>query len=88
MRSRGARWVDAFGPESPYDYDPVWAKCVELGVAPTFSFERDGFRKSDVSDQLRLQPYWQFRAGRRSDVPHHGDARRPAAIPRASMCLS
>ncbi|MCA9506634.1 MAG: amidohydrolase family protein, partial [Myxococcales bacterium] len=33
---RGARWVDAFGPESPYDYDPVWAKCVELGVAPTF----------------------------------------------------
>jgi len=34
--SRGARWVDTFGPESPYDYDPVWAKCVELGVAPTF----------------------------------------------------
>jgi predicted TIM-barrel fold metal-dependent hydrolase len=33
---RGARWVDAFGPESPYDYDPVWARCVELGVAPTF----------------------------------------------------
>jgi predicted TIM-barrel fold metal-dependent hydrolase len=33
---RGARWVDAFGPDSPYDYDPVWAKCVELGVAPTF----------------------------------------------------
>jgi predicted TIM-barrel fold metal-dependent hydrolase len=34
--ARGARWVDTFGPESPYDYDPVWAKCVELGVAPTF----------------------------------------------------
>jgi predicted TIM-barrel fold metal-dependent hydrolase len=33
---RGARWVDSFGPESPYDYEPVWAKCVELGVAPTF----------------------------------------------------
>jgi predicted TIM-barrel fold metal-dependent hydrolase len=32
----GARWIDAFGPESPYDYDPVWAKCVELGVSPTF----------------------------------------------------
>ena len=32
----GPRWVDAFGPDSPYDYDPVWAKCVELGVAPTF----------------------------------------------------
>jgi predicted TIM-barrel fold metal-dependent hydrolase len=33
---RGARWVDTFGPESPYDYEPVWARCVELGVAPTF----------------------------------------------------
>ncbi|MCH2169689.1 amidohydrolase family protein [Myxococcota bacterium] len=33
---RAASWVDTFGPESPYDYDPVWAKCVELGAAPTF----------------------------------------------------
>ena len=33
---RGARWVDCFGAESPYDYEPVWEKCVELGVAPTF----------------------------------------------------
>ena len=22
--------------DSEHDYDPVWAKCVELGVAPTF----------------------------------------------------
>jgi predicted TIM-barrel fold metal-dependent hydrolase len=40
---RGARWVDTFGPESPYDYDPVWAKCVELGVAPTFHSSAMGF---------------------------------------------
>jgi predicted TIM-barrel fold metal-dependent hydrolase len=32
----GARWVDTFGPDSPYDYDPVWARCRDLGVAPTF----------------------------------------------------
>src|SRR5207249_2423149 len=25
-----------FGIDSEYDYDPVWAKCVELGVAPSF----------------------------------------------------
>ena len=31
-----ARWVDTFGPDSPYDYDPVWARCRTLGVAPTF----------------------------------------------------
>jgi hypothetical protein len=28
--------VDWFGIDSEYDYDPVWAKCVELKVAPTF----------------------------------------------------
>ena len=27
---------DLFALDSAYDYDPVWAKCVELGVAPTF----------------------------------------------------
>jgi predicted TIM-barrel fold metal-dependent hydrolase len=27
---------DYFALDSDYDYDPVWAKCVELGVAPTF----------------------------------------------------
>jgi predicted TIM-barrel fold metal-dependent hydrolase len=31
-----AFWLDFFGLESEYDYDPVWAKCVELGVAPSF----------------------------------------------------
>jgi len=34
--ARLATWPDVFGIDSPYDYDPVWAKCVELGVAPTF----------------------------------------------------
>ena len=28
--------LDYFGLDSEYDYDPVWAKCVELGVAATF----------------------------------------------------
>jgi predicted TIM-barrel fold metal-dependent hydrolase len=26
--------LDMFGLDSPYDYDPFWAKCVELRVAP------------------------------------------------------
>jgi len=26
--------IDALGLDSAHDYDPVWAKCVELGVAP------------------------------------------------------
>jgi len=33
---RTARWIDSFGADSLYDYDPVWARCTELGVAATF----------------------------------------------------
>ncbi len=29
-------WLDNHCVDSIYDYDPVWAKCVELKVAPTF----------------------------------------------------
>jgi hypothetical protein len=30
----GGYRLDNFGIDSEYDYDPFWAKCVELGVAP------------------------------------------------------
>jgi predicted TIM-barrel fold metal-dependent hydrolase len=30
------RWIDTIGHDSQYDYDPVWRRCEELGVAPTF----------------------------------------------------
>ncbi len=26
--------LDTFGLDSEYDYDPLWARCIELGVAP------------------------------------------------------
>src|SRR5262245_30896181 len=29
-------WLDTLGHESLYDYDPVWQRCLELGVAPAF----------------------------------------------------
>ncbi len=52
----GARWVDTFGPDSPYDYDPVWRRCAELKVAPTF-------HSSSMS--------WHGRASLRSYVSNH-----------------
>ncbi len=33
--ARHAYWIDPLALDSAYDYDPVWAKCVELHVAPT-----------------------------------------------------
>ncbi len=32
--NRHAVWIDPLAVDSLYDYDPVWAKCLELGVAP------------------------------------------------------
>ena len=29
-------WLDMLGLDSEFDFDPVWKKCEELGVAPTF----------------------------------------------------
>ena len=34
--SRYAFWLDQFGLDSAYDYDPVWAKAQELGVSLAF----------------------------------------------------
>jgi predicted TIM-barrel fold metal-dependent hydrolase len=31
-----AYWLDTFGLDSAYDYDPVWARCSQLGLPVTF----------------------------------------------------
>jgi predicted TIM-barrel fold metal-dependent hydrolase len=35
-------WPDTLGLDSEYDYDPVWTKCLELRVAPTFHTASQG----------------------------------------------
>src|SRR5213593_4210984 len=44
-------WYDALGLDSVHDYDPLWAKCVELGIAPTFhtGSRRQGLRLSPTN---------------------------------------
>ena len=41
-------WLDLLGLDSIHDYDPVWRRCVELGVSPTFhsGSQALGFRQS------------------------------------------
>ncbi len=34
--SKLVEWYDVIGIDSPYDYDPVWQKCRELRIAPSF----------------------------------------------------
>lgn len=40
---RAARWVDGLGLDSEHDYSPLWQRCVELGVSPTFHSTGIGF---------------------------------------------
>jgi predicted TIM-barrel fold metal-dependent hydrolase len=49
--TRFSVWHDALGLDSEYDYDPVWAKCAELGMAPTFhsGSSRQGLRLSPTN---------------------------------------
>ena len=60
-RRHGARWIDGLGADSPHDYDPLWQRCVELGVAPTFHCDGDGLGEPDVADELRRQPHRKLR---------------------------
>src|SRR5688572_10699018 len=47
--ARLAVWYDVLALDSDHDYDPVWAKCQELGIAPTF-------HSSGSNQGLRMSP--------------------------------
>jgi predicted TIM-barrel fold metal-dependent hydrolase len=42
-RPGGGKWIDTLAHDSMYDYDPVWRRCEELGVAPTFHAGAQGW---------------------------------------------
>jgi len=53
----GAKWIDTLAHDSDRDYDPVWKRCEELGVSPTFHHPGLGWgsrvsRKSYVYNHL------------------------------------
>jgi predicted TIM-barrel fold metal-dependent hydrolase len=49
--ARYASWMDTLCMESPYNYDPLWARCVELGVAVTSHSPSVGWGSRVVSYQ-------------------------------------
>ena len=48
---RWAFWVDTYGVDSDYDYDPFWRRCIELGVSPGMHTQGNGvgFRRSTAN---------------------------------------
>ena len=53
----GAQWLDVLALDSIYDYDPVWARCVELGVAVTVHAPTHGSRAAPVVLPVHVQPH-------------------------------
>jgi predicted TIM-barrel fold metal-dependent hydrolase len=48
-----AFWLDFLGLDSEYDYDPVWAKCVELKVVPGFHSQGFGWgARTSISNSM------------------------------------
>jgi hypothetical protein len=39
-----AVWSDFYGLDSPHDYDPLWARCRELGISPSFHSSAMGWQ--------------------------------------------
>ena len=81
--TRYAYWLDLFAIDSDYDYDPVWAKCIELGVAPSFPFFRHGMGQSRLDLQLHVQSHRAFRRRRRGALQGAVLRRRHAALSRS-----
>jgi predicted TIM-barrel fold metal-dependent hydrolase len=50
---RYAYRLDTYGIDSEYDYDPVWAKCLELKVVPTFHGPGEGLvNRNSISNYV------------------------------------
>ena len=49
--------LDTYGLDSEYDYDPFWAKCVDLGVAPLDPRLAPAGADLAFGVELCLQPY-------------------------------
>ena len=64
--ARYARWVDSLGADSPYDYDPVWQRCVDLKVAPASHCGGMGWPDRVLDPELHVQPPRALRA----EPPH------------------
>lgn len=39
----GAKWIDGLGHGSAFDYSPLWQRCAELGISPTFHSTGSGW---------------------------------------------
>ncbi len=80
-----AFWLDTYGLDSEYDYDPVWAKCVELKVVPTFHTAGYGWAWRNSISNFMFNHIGHFAASARGSVPLPVHGRSHSAFPRAEF---
>ena len=61
--ARHAVWFDNFCIDSLYDYDPVWAKCLELKLSPTFHSPTSGLNTRATVSNFVYNHIGHFAAG-------------------------
>ncbi|MBW2498528.1 MAG: amidohydrolase family protein [Deltaproteobacteria bacterium] len=60
--SRRSHWVDLLALDSPYDYDPLWQRCVDLGVAVTVHSSSQGIGLRQSSSRYMFNHIGNFAA--------------------------
>jgi hypothetical protein len=58
-----ATWIDTLCVDSPYDYDPLWAKCAELKVAVTSHSDSMGWGSRVTTNHYIYNHVGTFAAG-------------------------
>ncbi len=61
--ARHALWFDNFCIDSAYDYDPVWDKCLELKLSPTFHSPTSGLNMRATVSNFVYNHIGHFAAG-------------------------
>jgi predicted TIM-barrel fold metal-dependent hydrolase len=61
--ARPMQWMDTFGADGDYDYDPVWRRCEELGVSPTFHSSGMGWGSRNSPSSYVFNHLGNFAAG-------------------------
>ena len=57
-----SHYIDVLALDSPYDYDPVWQKCVELGIAVTVHSSSQGIGLRQSSSRYMFNHIGNFAA--------------------------
>ena len=78
-------YQDCFGIDSPYDYDPVWQRCVDLRRGAHVPLGPDRLGDAGVHLAPPVQPARRVRRGRRGALQVAVLRRRHQALPRPAL---